>query len=67
LKERLKQVDDFINELKEKLSIFMKKRKELLQQLVSQGEDNDTNEDLKEKTKLCEKLSKEVITVRHDM
>jgi len=67
LKERLKQADDFINELKGKLSISIKKKKDLLQQLASQGEDNDKNEDLKEKTKLCEKLSKEVIMVRHEM
>jgi len=67
LKERLKDADDFINELKGKLSISMKKRKDLLQQLASQGEANDTNEDLKEKTKLCEKLSKEIIMVRHEM
>jgi len=56
-----------MRELKDKLSLSMKKRKELLQQLASQGEANNANEDLKEKTKLCEKLSKEIIMVRHEM
>jgi len=56
-----------MRELKDKLSLSMKKRKELLQQLARQSEESNTNEELTEKTKLCEKLSKEVIMVRHEM
>jgi len=56
-----------MRELKDKLSLSMKKRKELLQQLARQGEANNANEELKEKTELCEKLSKEIIMVRHEM
>ena len=67
LKERLKQADEFMRELKDKLSLSMKKRKELLQQLARQSEESNTNEELTEQTKLCEKLSKEVIMLRHEM
>jgi len=34
---------------------------------VDQNEANNTDEDLNEKTKLCEKMSKEVVMLRHEM
>lgn len=61
LRGELKDVDDTIEMLKDKLKKSMGRKKELLLQLSSLTEENDMNEALEEKTKECEKLSKEVV------
>ncbi|XP_059071917.1 uncharacterized protein LOC131871232 [Cryptomeria japonica] len=71
LKVNLKDVENFIQSLKEKLDKSREKKRELCDQLKqkeSQSIDDDHfNEALKEKTKECEKLAKDNVVLKHEM